>query len=60
MPLGGCANGYQMEGEKMEIKKPIEIKAPPVKVLQWYSTFRKFEYTGNQRSSVGTLIYIEE
>lgn len=54
----------------MKGKKTIEISAPPEKiwpffvepekVLQWYSTFRKFEYTGDQRSGEGTMIYIEE
>jgi len=54
----------------MKIQKAIEINAPPEKiwpffvepekVLQWYSTFRKFEYTGSQHSGVGTLVYIEE
>ena len=54
----------------MKIQKSIEINAPPEKiwpffvepekVLQWYSTFRKFEYTSNQHSGVGTPVYIEE
>lgn len=54
----------------MKIQKAIEIHAPPEKiwpffvepekVLQWYSTFRKFEYTGSQHSGVGTPVYIEE
>ena len=54
----------------MEVKKSIEIAAPPekiwpfmvepAKVLQWYRTFQKFEYPGEQRSGVGTPIYIEE
>lgn len=54
----------------MKIQKAIEINAPPKKiwpyfvepekVLQWYSTFRKFEYTSNQHNGVGTPVYIEE
>ena len=54
----------------MRVQKAIEINAPPEKIwpffvepekiLQWYSTFRKFEYTSDQRSGVGTPIYIEE
>ena len=54
----------------MRIQKAIEIAAPPERiwpffvepdrVLQWYSTFRKFEYSGDLRSGVGTPLYIEE
>ena len=54
----------------MKIQKAIVINAPPEeiwpffvepeKVLKWYSTFRRFEYTSDQRSGVGTPIYIEE
>ena len=54
----------------MRIQKTIEITAPPEriwpffvepdKVLRWYSTLRKFEYTGDLRSGVGTPLYIEE
>jgi uncharacterized protein YndB with AHSA1/START domain len=54
----------------MKVQKAIEINAPPEriwpffvepeKVLQWYSTFRRFDYTSNQRSGVGTPLYIEE
>jgi uncharacterized protein YndB with AHSA1/START domain len=54
----------------MRIQKTIEIAAPPEKiwpffvepdrVLQWYSTLRKFEYTGDLRGGVGTPLYIEE
>lgn len=54
----------------MKVRKSIEIKAPPEKiwpflvepekVLQWYITFKKFEYTGSQKSGVGTPIFIEE
>jgi carbon monoxide dehydrogenase subunit G len=54
----------------MRIEKAIDIAAPPEKiwpflvepekVLEWYSTFRKFEYTGESRSGVGTPLYVEE
>ena len=54
----------------MRVQKAIEIAAPPQtiwpffiepeKVLQWCITFKKFEYTSNQRSDVGTPLYIEE
>jgi uncharacterized protein YndB with AHSA1/START domain len=54
----------------MRIQKTIEIAAPPERiwpffvepdrVLQWCSTFRKFEYSGDLRSGVGTPLYIEE
>ena len=54
----------------MRIEKSIEIGAPPEKIwtfftepekiLKWCITFKKFEYTGEQRSGIGTLLYIEE
>ena len=54
----------------MRIEKTIDINAPPErvwpylteseKILQWYITFKRFEYTSSQRSGVGTPIYIEE
>lgn len=54
----------------MKVQKSIDIAAPPnrvwaffiepEKVLQWCITFKKFEYTGNQRSGKGTPLYIEE
>ena len=54
----------------MKIQKAIEINAPPEKiwqffvepekVLQWCITFKKFEYSGIQRSGKGTPLYIEE
>ncbi len=54
----------------MRVEKTIEIVAPPEKiwpflvepdrVLQWYSTFRRFEYSGDVHSGVGTRLYIEE
>ena len=54
----------------MKVQKAIEIDAQPEriwpyfiepeKVLQWCITFKKFEYTSNQRGGVGTPLYIEE
>jgi len=54
----------------MKVQKSIEVAATPnnvwkffvepEKVLQWCITFKKFEYTGNQRSGKGTPLYIEE
>ena len=54
----------------MRVQRSIEIAAPPEeiwpflvepeKILKWCITFRRFEYTGEQRSGVGTTLYIEE
>ena len=54
----------------MRVQKAIEINTPPEliwsffvepeKVLQWCITFKKFEYTSNQRSGAGTPLNIEE
>jgi uncharacterized protein YndB with AHSA1/START domain len=54
----------------MKVQKAIEINSPPErvwpflvepeKVLQWCITFRRFEYTSDQRAGVGTPLYIEE
>lgn len=54
----------------MRVQKSIEVNVPtdkvwpyfvePEKIMQWCITFKKFEYTSNQRSGVGTPIYIEE
>ena len=54
----------------MRVQKSIDIAAPPEriwpfftnpdKILQWSIIFRKFEYTSDRRSGVGTPIYIEE
>lgn len=54
----------------MRIQKTIDINAAPEKVwpffvepekvLQWYTTFKRFEYTGSQRDGIGTPLYIEE
>ena len=54
----------------MRVQRSIEIAAPPEKIwpfmvepekiLKWCITFKKFEYTGKQRSGVGTALYVEE
>jgi uncharacterized protein YndB with AHSA1/START domain len=54
----------------MKVQKSIEISAPPdkiwhfliepEKILKWCITLQKFEYTGEQRSGVGTTFYLEE
>ena len=54
----------------MKVQKSIEIAAPtekiwsflvePDKILKWCHTFKKFEYTSEQRSGVGTTFYVEE
>ena len=54
----------------MKVKESIEINVSPEKIwpfftepekiMLWYSTIRKFEYTSDQRKGVGTPIYIEE
>jgi uncharacterized protein YndB with AHSA1/START domain len=54
----------------MRVRKAIEVNVPankvwpffvePEKIMQWCITFRKFEYTSDQHSGVGTPLYIEE
>ena len=54
----------------MKIERSVDIAAPPEKVwpllldpekiLQWFSLLRKFEFTGDKRSGVGTTFYYEE
>ncbi len=54
----------------MRVQKTIEVNVPtnrvwpffvePEKIMQWCITFKKFEYTSDQHSGVGTPIYIEE
>jgi uncharacterized protein YndB with AHSA1/START domain len=54
----------------MRVQRSVEIAAPPERVwpflvepngiLKWCITFRRFDYVGDQRSGVGTPIYIEE
>ncbi len=54
----------------MIVEKSIEIAAPPEKtwpffvepekIMRWFTLLRKFEYTGDKRSGVGTTFYYEE
>ena len=54
----------------MRMQRSIEIAAPPEKIwpflvepekiLKWFTLLQKFEYTGEQRSGVGTTFYYEE
>ncbi len=54
----------------MQAQKSIEIAAPPqriwpffvdpAKVLQWFITFRKFEYTSKPSGAEAASIYVEE
>ena len=54
----------------MRVQRSIEIAAPPEKIwpflvepeniLKWCITLKKFEYTSEQHSGVGTPIYFEE
>jgi uncharacterized protein YndB with AHSA1/START domain len=54
----------------MRVQRSIEIAAPPQKIwpflvepekiLKWFNLLRKFEYTGDKRSGVGTTFYYEE
>jgi uncharacterized protein YndB with AHSA1/START domain len=54
----------------MRVQKSIETNVPankvwpffvePEKIMQWCITFKKFEYTSDQHSGVGTPLYIEE
>ena len=54
----------------MKVYKSIEANVPankvwpffvePEKVMQWCITFKRFEYTSDQHSGVGTPLYIEE
>jgi len=54
----------------MRVQRSIEIAAPaekiwpflvePDKILKWFYLLQKFEYTGEQRSGVGTPFYYEE
>jgi len=54
----------------MRVMRSVDIAAPPEKiwpllvepenVLKWCITFRKFEYPSEQRSGVGTHLYVEE
>jgi uncharacterized protein YndB with AHSA1/START domain len=54
----------------MKVQRSVEIKAPPEKVwpfliepekiMKWFTLLRKFEYTSEQRSGVGTTFYYVE
>jgi len=54
----------------MRVEKAIEVNVPansvwpyfvePERILQWCTTFKRFEYTSDQRGGVGAPIYIEE
>jgi uncharacterized protein YndB with AHSA1/START domain len=54
----------------MKVCKSIEIAAPPEKIwpfltepdkiFKWCITFKKFEYTSETHSGVGTTFYLEE
>ncbi|MGD0780556.1 MAG: SRPBCC family protein [Dehalococcoidales bacterium] len=54
----------------MKVQRSIDIKAAPEKVwpflvepekiLKWFNLLKKFEYTGEKRSGVGTTFYYEE
>jgi len=54
----------------MKVQGVIDIAAPPQKVwpflvepekiMKWVFTYQKFEYTGAQRSGVGSTFYLEE
>lgn len=54
----------------MKVQGSIDIAAPPEKVwrflvepdriLKWYTLLQKFEYTSEQRTGVGTTVYMEE
>jgi uncharacterized protein YndB with AHSA1/START domain len=54
----------------MRLQKSVEIAAPPEKIwpflvepekiMKWFTLIQKFEYTSEQRSSVGTTFYYDE
>ena len=54
----------------MRVERSIEIAAPPEKIwpflvepekiMKWFTFLQRFEYTGEQRSGVGTPFYYEE
>ncbi len=54
----------------MKVSQSVQIMAPPAhiwpflvdpdKVLQWCITFKKFQYTSEQRGGAGAPLYIEE
>ncbi len=54
----------------MQVQRAIEVNispdkvwpffVEPEKIMQWCITFKKFEYTSDQKSGVGAPVYIEE
>ncbi|MCK5096780.1 MAG: SRPBCC family protein, partial [Desulfobacteraceae bacterium] len=54
----------------MKVEKSIEISAAPekiwpflvdpAKIVMWFDTYKKCEYTSEKHSGVGTTYYIEE
>ncbi len=54
----------------MRVERSIAIAAPPEKIwpflvepekiMEWFNLLRRFEYTGEQKSGVGTPFYYEE
>jgi len=54
----------------MKVEKSIEISASPgeiwpflvqpEKVVKWFDSFKKCEYTGEKHSGIGTTYYVEE
>ena len=56
--------------DDMKVEKSVEIAASPEKIwpflidpqkiVMWFDTFKKVEYTSDRHSGVGTTYYIEE
>jgi uncharacterized protein YndB with AHSA1/START domain len=54
----------------MKLQRSVEIAAPPEKIwpflvesekiMKWFTFLKKFEYTGTQKTGVGTPFYYEE
>jgi uncharacterized protein YndB with AHSA1/START domain len=54
----------------VKLQRSIEIATPPEKIwpflvepekiMKWFTFLKKFEYTGKQKSGVGTTFYYEE
>lgn len=54
----------------MKVERSVDIAAPtekvwpflvePEKILKWFDLLKKFEYTSDKRSGVGTTFYYEE
>jgi uncharacterized protein YndB with AHSA1/START domain len=55
---------------KMKVEKSIQISATPEKiwpflvqpekVVMWFDSFKKYEYTSEKQSGIGTAYYVEE